>query len=45
MKSAQDDRLLSANDVINLTFKMAPPLIQRAYTGRLSANVLYSNFI
>ena len=31
MKSAQDDRLLSANDVINLTFKMAPRLIKRLY--------------
>ena len=29
MKSAQDDRLLSANDVINLIFKMAPRLIKR----------------
>ena len=26
IKSAQDDRLLSANDVINLIFKMAPRL-------------------
>ena len=32
MKSAQDDRLLSANDVINLIFKMAPRLIKRVYT-------------
>ena len=31
MKSAQDDRLLSANDVINLIFKMAPRLIKRVY--------------
>ena len=31
MKSAQDDKLLSANDVINLTFKMAPRLIKRVY--------------
>ena len=35
MKSAQDDRLLSANDVINLTFKMAPRLIKRVYTGSI----------
>ena len=32
MKSAQDDRLLSANDVINLIFKMAPRLIKRVYS-------------
>ena len=32
MKSAQDDRLPSANDVINLIFKMAPRLIKRVYT-------------
>ena len=31
MKSAQDDRLLSANDVINLIFKMAPRVIKRVY--------------
>ena len=31
MKSAQADRLLSANDVINLIFKMAPRLIKRVY--------------
>ena len=31
MKSA---RLLSANDVINLIFKMAPRLIKRVYTLR-----------
>ena len=33
MKSAQDDRLLSANDVINLMFKMALRLIKRVYKG------------
>ena len=33
MKSTQDDRLLSANDVINLTFKIAPRLIKRVYKG------------
>ena len=32
MKSVQDDRLLSANDVINLIFKMAPRLIKRVYS-------------
>ena len=32
MKSAQDDRLLSANDVINVIFKMVPWLIKRVYT-------------
>ena len=32
MKSAQDDKLLSANDVINFIFKMAPRLIKRVYT-------------
>ena len=31
MKSAQDDRSLSANDVINLIFKMAPRLFKRVY--------------
>ena len=31
MKSAQDDRLLSANDVINWIFKMAPRLIKRVH--------------
>ena len=36
MKSAQDDRLLSANDVMNLTFKMAPRLIKRVYMAMYS---------
>ena len=45
MKSAQDDRLLSANDVINLIFKMAPRLIKRVYrTHRFHVAVhLFSN--
>ena len=30
-ESAQDDKLLSANDVISLIFKMAPRLIKRVY--------------
>ena len=33
IKSAQDDKLLSANDVINLIFKMAPRLIKSVYMG------------
>ena len=33
MKSAQDDRLLSANDVINLKFKIAPRVIKRVCKG------------
>ena len=32
MESAQDDRLFSANDVINLIFKMAPRLIKKVYS-------------
>ena len=33
MKSARDDRLLSANDVINLKFKIAPRVIKRVCKG------------
>ena len=34
--SAKDDRLLSANDVINLIFKMAPRLIKRVYRAEIT---------
>ena len=40
MKSAQDDRLLSANDVINLIFKMAPRL-----TKGYIANIFFRGFV
>ena len=38
MNSAQDDRVLSANDVINLILKMAPRLIKRVYNQRCKAS-------
>ena len=43
MKSAQDDRLLSTNDVINLIFKMAPRLIKRVYIIFVSVVNLFIN--